>query len=63
MPPHSALTFDEENAVWYVFFIAMLNVGMTYIEATHSIGRGILAGAAGVVMMLIVGWIVNRSVR
>ena len=55
---------QEQNASIYVASIGAVAVYVTYIESTgHSLAAGIVAGASGIVALLIVGAIARRSVR
>jgi len=54
----------EQNIVIYIAAVGTLATFITYIEASgHSLAAGIVAGASGIVALLIVGAIARRSIR
>ena len=58
------LEFDNiSSAAIYIAAIAAAVIGMTYIEATYGLGRGILTGLCSIFIMLCVYLVVRRNVR
>ena len=53
--------FDIENAAWYIAFIAVPIIFCTYIEASHSLTAGMIAGACGTIILLAVAALANRT--
>ncbi len=55
--------FDISNGALYLAIIAAPIVGVCYIESTHSLAAGLMAGLFGTVILLVVRAWVRRSVR
>ena len=56
--------FDIENAASLASaFIAVPIIFCTYIEASHSLTAGMIAGACGTIILLAVAALANRTTR
>jgi len=55
--------FDISNGAIYVAILSAPIVGITWIESTHSLGAGLMAGLFGTVILLVVRVWVRRSMR
>jgi hypothetical protein len=55
--------FDIDSGALYIAMLAAPIVGVTYIESSHSLGAGLMAGLFGSVLLIIVGVWTKRSIR
>ncbi len=55
---------QQQNASLYIAVVGTISVYITYIESSgHSILAGAIAGISGIGLLLVIGALINRSVR
>ena len=54
-------TFDQNNGALYVTVLGAIGAGITFIESTHSLLAGCIAGASSIALLLTVAALIRMG--